>query len=67
MTKARLTVTYVYEYEINPDYYEDCNTDEERMNLDIKGYVQEPTLLDMKEAKSFEIKGELIEEEGEGI
>jgi hypothetical protein len=60
MAKVRLTVTYTYEYEIVPEYYDNCDTDEQRMNQDIESYRNEPTMLDMMDAKTFDIKGELM-------
>ena len=64
MAKVRLTVTYVYEYEIKPEHYEsygDCKTDEQRMNVDLEQYREEPTHLDFMDAKSIDINGELVE------
>lgn len=60
MTKVRLTVTYVYEYEIKPEYYDGTETDEERMQIDIDSYTADPTMLDMVDVKEFKIKGELL-------
>lgn len=60
MAKARLTVTTVYEYEIIPEHYGDEENDQQRMEYDIEIYLEDPALLEMKEAKSFGIKGEII-------
>lgn len=60
MAKFRMTVTYVYEYEINPEYYEGMTTDQERMDSDIKSYQDDPAMLDLKDAREFTVKGELI-------
>jgi hypothetical protein len=38
MTKARITCTYVFEFEMDPDNYPGCNSDMERLAMDIDNF-----------------------------
>jgi hypothetical protein len=40
MAKARITIQHTFEFEMNPENYPGCNSDLERLGLDIESYSQ---------------------------
>ncbi|MFM0095596.1 hypothetical protein PQQ87_08285 [Paraburkholderia nemoris] len=66
MTKARITVTHTFEFEMNPDNYPGCNSDLERLGVDIEGYSQVDALMEAIATGSglvhTNVTGELIRE-----
>jgi hypothetical protein len=40
MAKARITVSHTFEFDMNPENYDNCKSDLERLQLDINGFSQ---------------------------
>jgi hypothetical protein len=42
MSKIQITFNVVVEYEIHPEHYPNCTTDEERLTLDLVNAEEDP-------------------------
>ncbi len=59
--RAKITITFEMEYEIQPQYYPDGMTAEEMVELDVENYKGDFMLLiDHEDAKMKSIEGELV-------
>ena len=59
ITKNRITFTMTVEYVVNPDNYPGCNTDEERLALDVKNTEDNPFLM-LGDDAEWNIVGEVV-------
>lgn len=60
MTKLKVTMTVVSEYDADPEDYDDASTAEEMAEMDRKNFVEEPNLvLDEAEPEQITIKVEV--------
>ncbi len=59
ITKNRITFTVTVEYVVNPDNYPGCNTDEERLALDVKNAEDDPFLM-LGDDAEWNIVGEVV-------
>lgn len=59
MSKVRVSVTFVKEYELNPEYYPGSETDHERLMIDIEGVKSDPYLF-IDDSDSVLVQGEIL-------
>jgi hypothetical protein len=64
MARARITIQHTLEYEINPDNYPDCNSDLERLTLDINNYSRPDVAVEaiLMGNSAIAVTGELVKE-----
>lgn len=61
MSKARITVTF--EYELNPEWYPEGATPDERLQIDIANYHDDCSLFDVMQLNELTITGEVLDAE----
>ena len=62
MSKIKVTITLVKEYEINPDWYPGCNSDEQRLESELKA-LREKDHDHLEPFDSVDIQGEIVGQE----
>lgn len=60
MTKLRVTITAVFEYEPNPEHYGDNSTPEQMLAVDLKNAKDDPFMLLGSDATSWTTTGEVL-------
>jgi len=59
MAKARITFTVVTEYEFVPEYYDNCETPEQMLAVDVSNANEDPYLMIGDDAE-WTITGEVL-------
>ena len=62
-TRFKITFTVTIDYEVNPENYPGCSTDEERLALDLKNAEDDPFMMIANDA-DWKLTGEIVKEGG---
>lgn len=62
-TRFKITFTVAIDYEVNPENYPGCDTDEERLAIDLKNAEDDPFMMITNDA-DWKVTGEIVKEGG---
>ena len=62
-TRFKITFTITIDYEVNPESYPGCDTDEERLAIDLKSAEDDPFMMITNDA-DWKVTGEIVKEGG---